>query len=238
MLRLISTILLFTYHLAFSAQSEPPPVLDQIEIIGEVDSGWEYWLLQQQSCESDDVCELFRRAARDSFLRILYVERGAAVESETASFFDVAPTAGELSAWLNDSDRSNQAWLSSRVENKGWFEISRYGEDADMAAFLIVQHADFDREFQKRMLTLLEGLLKESETRPNGWAMLHDRVSVAEGRPQRFGSQGRCVDIGVWEPFEIENLDDLDALRAAHDFMTMDNYKQRLGNLCANVGDR
>ena len=214
-----------------------PEALKDIRIVGEVDSGWEYWLLKKQSCATADECELYERASKDSYLRILYIESGTLKDSEAKSFFDAVPTIDQISSWLQQSDKSNRNWLASRVERDGWFTISEYGEDADLAAFLIVQHSDFDREFQRKMLSLLEALLEERETGLRSWAMLHDRLSVSDGLPQRFGTQGRCVDKNVWEPWEIVDRENLDDLRAAHDLMPMNAYQTRLNERCSTFSE-
>ena len=211
-----------------------PEALEDIKIVGEVDSGWEYWLLKQQTCSTPDECELYKRAAKDSYLRILYIESGTSEDSETKSFFEVAPTTNQISAWLKHSDESNRTWLASRVQRDGWFTISEYGEDADLAAFLIVQHSDLDRDFQRRILSLLEALLEQRDTGPSSWAMLHDRLSVFDGLPQRFGSQGRCVGKNDWQPWEIEDQERLEERRIAHDLMPMSAYKMRLNERCTN----
>jgi hypothetical protein len=229
---LFSLATLFLAGLAFAKQL--PEALDDIKIVGEVDSGWEYWLLKLQTCSTPDECELYKRAAKDSYLRILYIESGTSGDSEAKSFFDVAPNTNEISVWLKHSDESNRTWLASRVERDGWFTISEYGEDADLAAFLIVQHSDLDRDFQRRILSLLETLLEQRDTGPSSWAMLHDRLSVFDGLPQRFGSQGRCVDKNDWQPWEIEDQERLDERRTAHDMMPMSAYKMRLNERCAN----
>lgn len=217
---------------------ELPEALEDIKIVGEVDSGWEYWLLKQQTCSTPDECELYKRAAKDSYLRTLYIESGTSADSEAESLFRVAPTTNQISAWLKHSDESNRTWLASRVERDGWFTISEYGEDADLAAFLIVQHSDFDRDFQRGILILLAALLEQRDTGPSSWAMLHDRLSVSDGLPQRFGSQGRCVNKNDWQAWEIEDQERLDERRTAYDLMPMSAYKMRLNERCANFSGK
>ena len=238
MAKIILLAIAFLSRAAPASPEQLPAALEDLEIIGEVDSGWEYLLLQKQSCTLQDECELYERAIKDSYLRILYYEIGITGESEAESFFAVAPTVDQISTWVRLSDRSNRNWLGSRVEREGWCKISEYGEHADLAAFLMVQHSDFDRNFQREMLSLLETLLEERETRPTSWAMLHDRVSVADGLPQWFGSQGRCVGKNVWEPWEVEDHETLDALRADYDLMPMSAYQMRLNDRCATFSAR
>jgi len=112
------------------------------------------------------------------------------------------------------TDRANTDWIKADLAALGWPKISVYGPKADSDAWLLVQHADHDVEFQKSVLVVLEKLLPTKDTRPQNYAYLYDRVAVAEKRPQRYGTQGRCTGPAKWEPDPTENPDDLDRRRA------------------------
>src|SRR5690606_7281333 len=112
-------------------------------------------------------------------------------------------------------DEENTQWLKAQVSQGGWFTVSKYGADADFAAWLLVQHADLDVPFQTEMLLILEPLVAAKETSQSNYAYLYDRVAVNSGRPQRYGTQGRCTAAGVWEPREVEQREKLDERRAA-----------------------
>jgi hypothetical protein len=96
------------------------------------------------------------------------------------------------------------------VHRHGWPRASVVGEDGARAAWLLVQHADHDRAFQRRVLTLMEPLAGSGEARRSHLAYLWDRTH----EPQRYGTQGDCVGRGVWAPFEIEDPEGVDARRA------------------------
>jgi hypothetical protein len=57
---------------------------------------------------------------------------------------------------LRDIDRKNTAWLKMVVTAHGWPGKSAVGEDGAQAAWLLVQHADHDRDFQKQCLKPIE----------------------------------------------------------------------------------
>jgi hypothetical protein len=57
------------------------------------------------------------------------------------------------------------------------------------AAWLLVQHADLDRAFQKQCLRLLETAVKNKDAEPQHLAYLTDRVCVGDGLPQVYGTQ-------------------------------------------------
>lgn len=70
---------------------------------------------------------------------------------------------------------------------------SEYGEEAQMAAFLIVQHMPREElNFMKKYLSLM----KENMTgySPNVYAMLTDRVRNWEGKKQLYGTQFVSVE--------------------------------------------
>jgi hypothetical protein len=114
---------------------------------------------------------------------------------------------------MNAIDCDNTAWLKSQLTKIGWFSIPKYGADADMAAWHLVQHADRDPSFQREMLEKLQ-VLPPGETSGKRLGYLWDRVARAEGHLQRYGTQGTCKD-GQWTPFESEDPAHLDERRAA-----------------------
>ena len=49
-------------------------------------------------------------------------------------------------------DEENTAWFKGVVDKHGWPGRRLVGHDGELAAFLLVQHADRDAAFQKRCL--------------------------------------------------------------------------------------
>jgi len=120
---------------------------------------------------------------------------------------------------FRDLDRQNTADLKSLLKTHSWFTISQFGKKCDSNAWLLVQHADQDPEFQKEILAKLEKLYPTGETRPQNYAYLFDRVALSSSdpskrQPQRYGTQGHCVAPGKWEPFPIEDEANVDTRRA------------------------
>jgi len=65
---------------------------------------------------------------------------------------------------------------------------SEYGKDAQLAAFLLVQHMPRNEiSFMKRYLSLMKKNLKDIE--PLHFAMLCDRVETWQNKPQIYGTQ-------------------------------------------------
>ncbi|MCR5872882.1 hypothetical protein LRS10_00925 [Phenylobacterium sp. J426] len=117
-------------------------------------------------------------------------------------------------------DQDNRAWLTETVARRGWFTIGRDGVKADAAAWLLVQHGDQDRSFQRRMIAVLEPLLDQGQTERKRFPYLFDRWAAGAGAPQRFGLQGICVGPGDWRPHPIEDESSLDVRRQQFGLIT------------------
>src|SRR3712207_4370224 len=91
------------------------------------------------------------------------------------------------------STRSNAVWLKAAIARMGWFDISRYGEDASQGAWLLVQHSDHDLGWQRQMLAVLEPRVRRGDMQGKYYAYLADRVATNSKLPQLYGTQGRCA---------------------------------------------
>lgn len=155
------------------------------------------------------VQELLVRFARDQDVRAAF--------SESRWTKGMPPLATKLALMIfatrmSPIDCDNTAWLRAQLPAIGWFSIPKYGADADTAAWNLVQHADRDHAFQREMLTKLQAL-PPGETDRKRIGYLWDRVALAEGKPQRYGTQGKCA-AGVWTPLDSEDPANLDRRRA------------------------
>lgn len=121
--------------------------------------------------------------------------------------------------------------LKQIIDEVGWPGISMVGEDGALAAWLITQHADQDRAFQKQMLELIEPLIATGEVSAETYVYLYDRVNT----PQRYGTQGECNAEGRWIPNEIENRGNVDSRRAEIGLLPLADYAELVsGYLCGS----
>jgi len=181
--------------------------------------------------DADDIgwvrARLANMVAVDQLLRssmMLPSEKGWDAETSQAFMQVVGPRTVEV-------DTANTHELRALVERHGWFNVSTFGAEADRDAWLLVQHADHDPAFQRSILVVLEGLIPLGETSPSNFAYLFDRVATAEGRPQRYGTQGRCVGAS-WEPNPLEDPAGVDELRRSVGLGTLAEYKAVCSQLC------
>jgi hypothetical protein len=157
--------------------------------------------------------ELLRRAERDQQVR-----RAADIDADAMALVDA----------------ENLPWLTQTISQKGWPTRSMVGEPASQAAWLLVQHADQDPAFQRHCLNLLGAAAAEGEARPQDVAYLTDRVYLAEGRPQEYGTQVTARD-GRWAPRLLRNLDHVDARRRAVGLEPLADYMTRFGGAHPNT---
>jgi hypothetical protein len=143
--------------------------------------------------------ELLDRYERDQAIRNEWIKKGS--DKLDAEFV----------ARMRDIDRSNTERMKEIIKQFGWPDAGLVGKDGRDAAFIIVQHADY--EYQKEMLPLVTQAYKTHKLPGATYALLLDRVLVREGKPQVYGTQAKAPPNWkghepVLEPIEDEaNVD-------------------------------
>ncbi len=138
----------------------------------------------------------------------------------------------------NDNlDSENTADLKKLLKIYSWFTISDFGTKADSQAWLIVQHADLDPNFQNEVLAVLTDLLPKKETNPQNYAYLFDRIAASwndqsKRKLQRYGTQGQCLGLKLWEPIPMEEPHFVDERRASVGLNTIADYKNVMKEFC------
>jgi hypothetical protein len=176
--------------------------------------------------------ELYRRVAQDQMTRHGFAA-GTKVWGELTPGAQ-ARMLGHLRRRMCGIDSDNTAWLKADLAANGWYRTSAFHPAASNAAWLMIQHADRDPAFQQEMLVMLEPLAAEGEIEPSNYAYLYDRIAVGENRPQRYGSQGRCVATGVWAPNDLENPEGVQALRDRFSMGSLAEYTAHMHQFCAD----
>jgi hypothetical protein len=96
-------------------------------------------------------------------------------------------------------DVANIKRLAQIIDSFGWPGL-RFAGAASQAAFLVLQHADPDT--QRKYLPLLRDAVKRHDALGGHLALLEDRVRVADGKLQLYGTQ-----LGG-EPLHFEPIED------------------------------
>lgn len=135
-------------------------------------------------------------------------------------------------------DEDNLKSLKRIVDADGFPEASEVGRDGVAAAWLLVQHADRDPEFQERMLEDIRKLGEQDGIDLQKIALLTDRVLLARGKPQVYGSQ---FEGGFGKPLvlrPVESPELLDQRRADMHLMPLATYRCLLENMQAAKPDK
>ena len=90
--------------------------------------------------------------------------------------------------WKKQSaiDAANMKRLAEIIDAYGWPGL-RFAGAASQTAFLVLQHAD--HASQRKYMPLLRAAVKRSDAMAGHLALLEDRVRIADGKPQLYGSQ-------------------------------------------------
>jgi len=122
-------------------------------------------------------------------------------------------------------DKNNLSELKHLIKKHGFPEISKVGKKAYFAAYLIAQHAGRDLDFMKFFLSEVTKRLNTGEIINETYGYLFDRVNRMEGRPQIYGTQGKCFN-GVYVPSKPISLVDLDKKRATLGLLSMKAFSE------------
>jgi hypothetical protein len=137
----------------------------------------------------------------------------------------------ELAAlWKEQTEIDNRLLkrLEEIIKQYGWPARSLVGAEASLAAFLIIQHADY--EYQKRYFPLINEAMEKGEIAPGHVALLEDRILMREGKKQVYGSQLRKNEkTGKYELWPVEDEENLDKRRASVGLEPIAEYLKRFG---------
>lgn len=99
--------------------------------------------------------------------------------------------AGELGCGyhpeMEQIHQDNAKRLREIIEEIGFPTLSKVGEKASDAAWLIIQHAIGEPDFMKECYRMMEK--NTSDINPKSKAYLYDRIQVFQSRPQKYGTQ-------------------------------------------------
>jgi hypothetical protein len=134
----------------------------------------------EKDFDKDLKAQLEKIYVRDQTLRQLYAdaEKKFGRDSEEMNYF-----------WglVSEQDSINEQEVVKIIDERGWVGRSQVGGQANMALWLVIQHAPV--EMQEKYLPLLRASVLEGESQGSHLAMLEDRVQMFKGEPQTYGSQ-------------------------------------------------
>lgn len=133
----------------------------------------------------------------------------------------------EIAFRMGDGDKARTARIKEIVNTYGWPGRSLVGTEAAGAAWLLTSHAVTDVPFQRHALELMKKM-GPCEVEPTYLAYLTDRVLLAEGKKQLYGSYPTRGPNGELIPQPIEDETNLDRRRAELGLQPFAEYWRRI----------
>lgn len=132
---------------------------------------------------------------------------------------------------IKQIDINNTKRIKEIIEKEGYPNIDKIGTEASDALWLLIQHADLDREFQIECLNLMKKLPNGHISKKN-IAYLEDRVRVGMGKPQLYGTQFHRREDGKLYLRDIKDIENVDQRRKEMDLGTLEEYKKDFYSKC------
>jgi hypothetical protein len=202
--------------------------------------GWFYTTIPEAPSPPADLAQTDSAQARvelpevrDELLRMRWVDQ--TVREQGAELFRSGDMEGvgnlleALRYYFLESrvDEKNTARLKELVAEHGWLHEGRVGHEGADAAFLIAQHADHDIDFQREVLAYIKDAHDRGEATGQQVALLTDRVRVAEGQPQLYGTQAQMRN-GEVVFRAIQDSSDVNQRRSEMGLPSLSEYAERL----------
>ncbi|HCQ12718.1 DUF6624 domain-containing protein [Flavobacterium sp.] len=148
----------------------------------------------------------------DLALRDKLVQKGKLSES-----YDVA---------MKSLHNENAKILDTIINVIGYPTIDKVGEEANEAAWLIIQHSIEQPKFMKKCAELLEIAVKERKADRKSLAFLTDRIAVLEGTPQLYGTQFDWDEYGMLSPNHFDDVIKVNERRKLLGFNTLEEQTE------------
>lgn len=157
--------------------------------------------------------------ARDRYVREVFIPQfsGADLDEKVRKQFQ--DRAGEYVTMI---DRLNTAELKSVLEEYSWGDIVEGESVLFDRLFHVVQHSP-DAAFRAQVLAEIKPYLGQGLIDKSAYALMYDKVELANGRGQLYGTQYKCVD-GQYNIYNLNDADTVDARRAEMGLAPMDEY--------------
>lgn len=199
----------------------------------------------EQAREAESTADVTEPELRDELLEMMEVDQAA--RRKMIAAMNQARTEGgqEPGGPLRFTGEANRAFkkviqvdAASRKRMKeiiakyGWPGKSMVGEKGAHAAWILVQHADKDVEFQTECLKLMTEA-PAGEVSGKDVAYLTDRMLMNSGQKQRYGTQ---LD-GDYKPLPVEDPEKLDQRRAEVGLNPIAEYIQQVRDSYENASE-
>lgn len=121
------------------------------------------------------------------------------------------------------TDSLHMVKLDSLIEHKGWPDASKVGRHQLQSACILILHADV--KYQKKFLPFVKNSISRGELPERMLAFLTDKICVAEGRNQVYGTQlTRDGVTGELQLYPVKDFVVVDSLRISMGLDSIHSY--------------
>jgi hypothetical protein len=172
-------------------------------------------------------------ALRLEVLQMYWLDQAVRDSTSVAGMTDLQSAAGiwrllQVGVRTQRVDRPNAESVKEIVAAQGWPTKEAVGVDGVHATFMIVQHANFDPELQRAALGPLREGYEAGHVSGQQLAMNTDRVRLADGKGQLYGTQFGAVAGAEITLSPIEDEPNVDARRAELGLPPLAEYLARI----------
>ncbi len=129
----------------------------------------------------------------------------------------------ELWKTIDAKDAANLLKVQSILDKHGWLGADSVGKQGSTTLFLVIQHAD--QVTQEKYLPMMREAVKNGKAQSSNLALLEDRVALAQGKRQIYGSQiGQNTETQTYFVLPLEDPENVDKRRAKVGLGPMSEY--------------
>ncbi len=128
----------------------------------------------------------------------------------------------------------NAEILNEIIDTIGYPTIDKVGQEANEAAWLIIQHSIGQPDFMKKCAKLLKNAVSEKKAAQKNLAYLTDRIAVFEDKAQVYGTQFDWDKNGELSPNLINDLSKVNQRRKSIGLNTIEEQTETLRKQAKN----
>lgn len=137
-----------------------------------------------------------------------------------------SPQMAALWKTIDKIDSVNILEITSILNKHGWLGSEIVGTKGNSALFLVIQHSNV--KTQEKYLPMLRNAVMINDALPRDLAFLEDRISLAKGKGQIYGSQlGRDEKSNKFYLLPLQDPDNIDKRRAKIGLEPLSEYLKK-----------
>jgi len=129
----------------------------------------------------------------------------------------------------NPIDEKNLLIVTSIIDSLGWLGKDKIGKDANLALFVVIQHAN-KLEIMEKYLPIMKEASKKGNVDKKQLAYLIDRVEMLNNRKQIYGTQYSVDQKGEIVFDNLLDSSNLNARRKSMNLESIENYIKEINS--------